>query len=598
MKKVTSVPVQATDDPGPSPLTQAKLNSSRQAKLPAYEEIITCNGVQIPFVTTIISTKIERPLRNSRYEARECAAVRRILKPGDRVLELGAGVGLLSAVAAMVPGIASVTAIEANPELIPLIRETHRLNGVSNVDLINGVAAAGPGPDVAFYLRPNFWSSSMEPDSRPYDRVVKLPMIDVPTLIADLRPTVIICDIEGGELGLFDTADLSSVRAMVLEVHPKVYGKAGMTGLLAILSAKGLSAAPDAPLTAVQLLERRRTTPAMATGKLVWPPTNPRAVLITSVRDQATRLLEWVAWHKAAGFSDILVFDEGSTDGTTELLEHLGRLGHLIHLPHPAVALPGEKSTDQALAYARHLRLLRDAEFSMAIEVCEFLNIRAANGTLRDLFAATGPFDVLSVNEVNHGPNGHAMFEPGWVSERFPKHEKTSPGRPRSQRRIRSIVRMSDQIADLGAHRPTLRMGLGQDPVTWLDGSGQLQLGLAADATTTDCRGRYGLVRLERFGTGALDSHLAGMYRDGALMVNRQTFKLGWAAQNQQEEDTGGYAAQIAAAKRWSQNHLDKDPALVALDAACADRHAARIAALQDDQVFQRRRRWVLSEAW
>ncbi|RYI16671.1 MAG: FkbM family methyltransferase, partial [Acetobacteraceae bacterium] len=166
-----------------------------------YAEVITSSGVKIPFVPTIISPKIERPLRRNRYEARECEAVRRMLKPGDRVLELGAGVGLLSTIAGMVEGIDSVTTIEANPGLIPLIRETHRLNGVSHVTVINGVASAEDGPSVDFYLRPDFWGSSMESQSRPYDSVVALPRVGVGELVKSLRPTVLICDIEGGELG-------------------------------------------------------------------------------------------------------------------------------------------------------------------------------------------------------------------------------------------------------------------------------------------------------------------------------------------------------------------------------------------------------------
>jgi protein-L-isoaspartate O-methyltransferase len=110
------------------------------------DEVIVSSGVKVPFAPATISPKIERPLRGNRYEVRECAAVRRMLQPGDRVLELGAGVGLLWTVAGLVPGVDSVTTVEANPGLIPLIHETHRLNGVEKVAVINGVASADEGP--------------------------------------------------------------------------------------------------------------------------------------------------------------------------------------------------------------------------------------------------------------------------------------------------------------------------------------------------------------------------------------------------------------------------------------------------------------------
>ena len=53
-----------------------------------------------------------------------------------------------------------------------------------------------------------------------------LPQIGIRALVEKQRPTVIICDIDGGELGLFDGIDLSSVRAPVIELHPRDYRSA------------------------------------------------------------------------------------------------------------------------------------------------------------------------------------------------------------------------------------------------------------------------------------------------------------------------------------------------------------------------------------
>ena len=53
----------------------------------SYSEIITSNGVKIPFDPDIITPKIERPMRNNRYEGGECKALREHLEVGDRVLQ-------------------------------------------------------------------------------------------------------------------------------------------------------------------------------------------------------------------------------------------------------------------------------------------------------------------------------------------------------------------------------------------------------------------------------------------------------------------------------------------------------------------------------
>jgi len=49
-----------------------------------YDEIIETNGIKVPFISRIITPKIERPMRNNRYESGECKTLRALLLPGDR----------------------------------------------------------------------------------------------------------------------------------------------------------------------------------------------------------------------------------------------------------------------------------------------------------------------------------------------------------------------------------------------------------------------------------------------------------------------------------------------------------------------------------
>jgi FkbM family methyltransferase len=542
--------------------------------------------VKVPFVPAIISPKIESPLRGNRYEARECTAVRRMLRPGDRVLELGAGVGLLSTVAALVRGIESVTTVEANPGLIPLIHETHRLNGVQNVTVMNGVAASEDGPDIDFYLRPDFWASSMEPASRPYDSVAKLPQVGVRALVEKLRPTVIICDIEGGELGLFDAVDLSSVRALVIELHPKVYGKTGLERIGRVLKAKGLAVPDGAQAASVRILHREVPIPAA-------PITPLRTVLIAEIGADAPWLLEWLAWHKAAGADAVVAFNRGNDAATTAMLDRLGAMGHLQHLPHPDLAGP---DTDW-LAFARHLPVVRQAEYVLPLGVDEFLNIRIGDHTLSALYQRLGSFDVLSAAQVVHGANQRDGFKPDWLTARLPRHQKTTPGKPKAMRLARSLVRLSAQVEALGAHRPRLRAGA--KPV-WLDGSGRPMTALAQHVgqTQLDCRGASDLLRIERFPLRDLDSYLASVDGTADTMAGRRALKTFWLESNKNDEDTADYAVMLAAARSWHDANLRPDEPLMALqDAACLT-HANRLASMSLDPGFQRRRIWALTEAW
>ena len=108
---------------------------------------LTCHGVDFPFDTSIITPRIARPMRNNRYEIGEVQALRDILKPEDRVLDLGAGIGLIAAVAARIVGSKNVTSVEANPALLPMIRSVLKMNDLDEVDLRHGIvapAAAAP----------------------------------------------------------------------------------------------------------------------------------------------------------------------------------------------------------------------------------------------------------------------------------------------------------------------------------------------------------------------------------------------------------------------------------------------------------------------
>lgn len=572
----------------------------------AYDEVIVTSGIKVPFVPAIITPKIERPMRKNRYEGGECAALRRILRAGDRVLELGAGVGLLSTVAGLVPGIGSVTTVEANPDLIPLIRETHRLNGVATVDLRNGVATAEPGAEIDFYLRADFWASSMEPDSRAYVRKVRLRRYDLPALIAELNPTVIVSDIEGGELGLFDAADLSGVRAMVVEFHPKVYGQPALDRIIAILAAKGLPLSPDNKEgSSVQFFDRAAGT-RTGTGTLPfpkrdfrpWPLHEPRVFAATCMKDEGPFILEWLAWHKAMGLGEVTVFTNDCSDGTDLILDRLAEMGHVQHLPNPAFLAGSTAFQPMALAYAHQLPAMRRADVFVSMDVDEFLNVIPGDHSFQALFQATGPFDVISVSEVNHGSNGHEHFEPGWLTEQFPGHQSTTPGRFKARRGVKSIVRLSEKVEKLRNHRPDLHADRG--PVRWLDGSGRATGHFMADRSENghDCRGSFDLVRLEHFPLRSLDSYLAKMYRGDVVVTGKQVSRLYWRQRNKMEEFTTGYAPQVKRAKAWYDQHLSGDKILMQLQDQACKAHAARIAALVQDPVFRERRDWALREAW
>ena len=180
-----------------------------------------------------VSEQLRDQVAAGRYEIHESQMAAKILKANDIVLELGAGLGLISTVLSQTGKAREVHSYEADERLLPLIRTTHRLNSVSNATVYNqvitsDVAALAKG-SMTFHLRANFWGNSTNAlAGANVVRSVEVPTRSLQSIVNDIHPTVIVADIEGAELGLFTGVGLAGVHTVLLEVHPRIIGGKGM----------------------------------------------------------------------------------------------------------------------------------------------------------------------------------------------------------------------------------------------------------------------------------------------------------------------------------------------------------------------------------
>jgi FkbM family methyltransferase len=135
----------------------------------------------------------------------------------------------------------------------------HRLNGVTQAVLTN--AALGPkAGTVSYYIRQEFPDSSMtaEPEGEvsPVIAVEEVPMVDIAEEFRRIRPTFLICDIEGAEADLLPAADLSTVRCAVVELHPQWIGAAGVAAVFAAMTRAGLTFYPRTSVKKVATFRR------------------------------------------------------------------------------------------------------------------------------------------------------------------------------------------------------------------------------------------------------------------------------------------------------------------------------------------------------
>ena len=202
------------------------------------EDIVDLHGVKIPLDMPVLSEKIVTSIRSGMYEYDEGRHIPRIIEADERVLELGVGIGFVSALILGNQKVEDFLGFEANPALIPWVDQIFKLNEVEG-EIRNAILGhiVGSG-DIDFYVRKNFWASSLSPEPWGYESVVKVPAVEFNGVIEEFRPTLIVCDIEGGELDLFEHADLRGVNKVYMEIHQKVLGRKGIKQLFDTMSSK------------------------------------------------------------------------------------------------------------------------------------------------------------------------------------------------------------------------------------------------------------------------------------------------------------------------------------------------------------------------
>ena len=229
-------------------------------------EIVEIAGVRIPLDPSVMSAKIQDQLRAGRYEAAEARGLPAMIGLGERVVEAGAGIGFLTALAGRQGRAELIVAVEANPELIPVIERLHRLNGVTSVVRNAVVGLSRTAPALPFHLHNDLWASSLTPlKAKDLRGVVQVPVVLFAELIAEFAPTLLIIDVEvlrglaaGGEP--LDFAPLAGAPRVLVELKPKTLGPQAIAAILEAFASAGFERDADGDAGELALFRRRDTT--------------------------------------------------------------------------------------------------------------------------------------------------------------------------------------------------------------------------------------------------------------------------------------------------------------------------------------------------
>lgn len=214
-----------------------------QDEAPDRSPYVLSKGMKFPKDGHFITGQLRAALRENRYEAKEASCVLRLVRDEDTVIELGAGIGFMSTLLATRRKIHNVFAFEANPALIPYIESVHAANGLGNAHVTHAILGKRNG-STSFYVRENLLSSSMAPletDTPQNTQKVKVDVLNAGHVFKEIKPNILIADIEGAEADLLPHLDMSGLRGAMIELHPQYIGPEGVNAVFRAMMDAGLA---------------------------------------------------------------------------------------------------------------------------------------------------------------------------------------------------------------------------------------------------------------------------------------------------------------------------------------------------------------------
>jgi FkbM family methyltransferase len=142
------------------------------------------------------------------------------LRPGDRVLEGGGGIGLVTLNIARIVGAGNVLTFEAIPQAADAIIRNGKANGL---DLrVTAKALSDHAGTMTMTIGTAFLGASLH--DRGFTKSLDVEVADIAEAIREFRPNVLVLDIEGAEVEVLARAPLQGIDRIMMETHPKIVG--------------------------------------------------------------------------------------------------------------------------------------------------------------------------------------------------------------------------------------------------------------------------------------------------------------------------------------------------------------------------------------
>ncbi|AWB48737.1 glycosyl transferase family 2 [Gemmobacter aquarius] len=298
-----------------------------------------------------------------------------------------------------------------------------------------------------------------------------------------------------------------------------------------------------------------------------------RILGILTVKDEASFLLEWLAHHRKAGFTDFLVFSNDCTDGTDAMLDRLQALGWLTHVRNDGHAKGPQWA---ALKQAAGHPLVAQADWIMVLDVDEFVNIHVGDRTIPALLAALPQATAITLTWRMFGNGGVVSLPDTPVTETF-IHAAGDPIHwPWRAVMYKTLFANTGRVTP-GVHRP-------KGDFHWFDSAGRRLDGGPQRIFSALGAQNHTLAQLNHYALGSMEGYLVKAAR-GRANRDASAFDLGyWVERNLNHAEDRSILSLRSGDLRAG---LLADPVLGPLHRAGQAWRKARFLALMQDEAWR-----------
>ena len=251
------------------------------------------------------------------------------------------------------------------------------------------------------------------------------------------------------------------------------------------------------------------------------PKSNSGNVIVGCMKNEAPYIVEWVAYHRAIGVDNFLIYTNGCDDGTSEILDHLQEMGVVQHRNNDN--WKGNSPQQYALNQSLKEPLIKNAEWVIHIDVDEFMNIRTGNGTMQDLLDAVPDATNIAMTWRLFGYSGVTELSNDLVIEQFDQCAPKHCPKPHTVWGFKTMFKNIGAYEKISCHRPNKLIEGFEKKVNWVNGSGKPMGGDYETQGWRSSKGNigYDLITLNHYALRSAESYMIKRQRGRALHVDR-----------------------------------------------------------------------------